>query len=104
MPVLHALRVVEMQLMWRIAMDADADIDRTASAPTSGTPQSGMMREYEARRCHVCQRRYPPFGFGTPLTKPAHTIWACFAHRGQVEGLLSPPASVPTETEQLRLL
>ena len=27
--------------------------------------------EYEARRCHVCQCRYPPFGFGPPLIAPS---------------------------------
>ncbi len=47
------------------------------------------MREYEARRCHVCQARHPAFGFGPPLTRPGMVLWACGAHRAEVDGLLA---------------
>jgi hypothetical protein len=49
-------------------------------------PNGGLMREYEARRCYVCQGRYPSFGFGPPLTRG--TVWACTAHRAEVQALI----------------
>jgi hypothetical protein len=88
-----------MQLKRHTTTKANTDINRTASAPAPETPQSTVMREYEARRRHICRCRYPSFGFGAPLTQPGHTIWACFAHRSEVEGPLNPPASLPTEPE-----
>ena len=27
-----------------------------------------IVRDYDARRCHVCQCRHPSFGFGPPMT------------------------------------
>jgi len=47
------------------------------------------MREYEARRCHVCQARHPAFGFGPPLTRPGMALWACSTHRAEVDHMLT---------------
>jgi hypothetical protein len=46
-----------------------------------------LMREYEARRCHICDCRYPSFGFGPPLTRGT-VLWACRIHRAEVEAVL----------------
>jgi hypothetical protein len=37
-------------------------------------PKNPMLLEYEARRCHLCQSKYPAFGFNQPLTKKRQTI------------------------------
>jgi hypothetical protein len=76
-----------MQLNHAAAQDADTDW----TTPHSGTevPSSKTMREYETRRCHVCQGRYPPFGFGPPLTRPGQTIWACVTHRADIDRMLT---------------
>jgi hypothetical protein len=64
--------------------------DRTAAA---SAPVNEAMREYEARRCHICQCRFPPFGFGLPLT--GRTLWACMPHRDEVDRLVSGKAPQP---------
>ena len=69
-----------------------------------GERRSPMLREYEARRCHVCQARHPSFGFGPPLTRKGHTLWACGTHRDEVHGMLSRPLASPPQQEQRRLL
>ncbi len=58
---------------------------------TDPTAKETAMREYEARCCHVCQCRHPPFGFGPPLTR-GETLWACVAHRAEVEALIHSTA------------
>ena len=75
---------------------------RDAAEPQDA--RSPMLREYEARRCHVCQARHPSFGFGPPLTRKGHTLWACGAHRDEVNGMLSRPLASPPKQEQRRLL
>jgi len=57
--------------------------------PFDPTGPSDAMQEYEARRCHACQARHPAFGFGPPLTRPGMVLWACGAHRAEVDGLLT---------------
>jgi len=75
-----------MQLNHAAAPDADID----CSAPDSGAerPPSKTIREYETRRRHVCQGRYPPFGFGPQLTWPGQTIWACVTHWADIDRML----------------
>jgi len=69
----------------------------TAVAPRHDREPPGLaspseaMREYEARRCHVCHARYPSFGFGPPLTRPGRVLWACGAHRAAVDSMLTGP-------------
>ena len=70
---------------------------------TSETPHLAMMREYEARRCHICQCRYPPFGFGLPLKAAGPTIWSCLAHRDEVNRIATGVRLGPAEP-QARLL
>jgi len=59
------------------------------------------IQEYDARRCHICGRRYPSFGFGPPLLKAENTLWACGDHRDEVgriargEHLTTPPNRDP---------
>ena len=61
------------------------------------------LREYEARRCHICGRAYPSFGFGPPLRKADQVLWACGEHRAEVAQIASGPAPWRRETER-RLL
>lgn len=46
------------------------------------------LAEINARRCAVCGCQGPAFGFGPPLVPTQ--IWACRAHRMEVD-----PASMP---------
>ncbi len=64
----------------------------------ASAPVSEAMREYAARRCHICQCRFPPFGFGLPLT--GRTLWACMPHRHEVDRLVSGKAPQPIEQGQ----
>jgi hypothetical protein len=58
-------------------------------------PITGTIAEYEQRRCVVCGGRYPPFGFGPPLTRPGAEIWACGQHRSVVEARFAKPEPSP---------
>jgi hypothetical protein len=69
-----------------------ADIDSSASDSGAEVPPSKAMREYETRRCHVCQGRCPPFGFGPPLTRPDQTIWACVTQWADIDRPVDPKA------------
>jgi hypothetical protein len=53
----------------------------------AGVP--GSVQEYDARRCPICGAKFPPFGFGPPLTQPGTTLWACGAHRVEIERRLT---------------
>jgi len=44
---------------------------------------SAAMRDYDSRRCLICQQPRPPFGFGPPLTR--QSVWACSEHRAEVD-------------------
>lgn len=59
---------------------------------------------YDARRCRICGRRFPPFGFGPPLCKPEQTLWACFEHRDEVERMVRGPENTPLREREPRLL
>ena len=48
-----------------------------------------VLDEYEARRCAICGAKYPAFGFGSPLTRPGVVLWACGAHRAELDYRLS---------------
>ncbi|SPE35600.1 hypothetical protein SBBP1_870002 [Burkholderiales bacterium] len=50
---------------------------------------AGSVQEHDARRCHICGAKFPPFGFGPPLTRPGITLWACGAHRVEIERRLT---------------
>jgi hypothetical protein len=67
------------------------------------TPHQAMMREYEARRCHICQCKYPSFGFGSPLKAGGPTIWSCLVHRGEVDQIARGVGAAPAQP-QARLL
>lgn len=81
MPVVPALRMVEMS----VALIAQAD-DPYGSDVTP--VPSLVVADYETRRCAVCGCRNPPFGFGPPLSRQG-TIWACGAHRDEVNRQLT---------------
>jgi hypothetical protein len=49
------------------------------------TSVPGSVLERDARRCFICGARFAPFGFGPPLTRPGITLWACSAHRVQLD-------------------
>ena len=66
--------------------------------------QSPVMAEYEARRCHICCSKYPPFGFGPPLIKKGSAVWACRDHRMEVYRLLTvEPAPRGDHSQQVLL-
>jgi len=86
-------------------LEADATDEHWNAAPPEAIhPPNEAVRDYEARRCHVCGARYPAFGFGPPLTRTAQTVWACGAHRADVDRRLSQGTSIPAERPQLKLL
>jgi hypothetical protein len=64
----------------------------------ASAPVSEAMREYAARRCHICQCRFPTFGFGLPLT--GRTLWSCMPHRDEVDRLVSSKVPQPIEQGQ----
>jgi len=59
----------------------------------SSEPRDANMPEavqkHDARRCHICGAKFPPFGFGPPLTRIGVDLWACSAHRLEVERQLT---------------
>lgn len=64
-------------------------------SPGRATSQSKMLQEYEARHYHICQAKYPPFGFGPPLTRSKQEIWACLTDREAVKGMLTSARCAP---------
>jgi hypothetical protein len=68
-------------------------------------PVPGTVAEYEQRRCAICGARYPGFGFGPPLTRRGGELWACAAHRHELEARLrSPSAEQGSDAPQTSLL
>jgi hypothetical protein len=90
-----------MQLKAERAQPPDDRWDDPAA--TERVMVSEATREYEARRCHVCQCRYPPFGFGPPLIQTGHTLWACMTHRDEMDRLLNGTTPQPVEQKQQSL-
>ena len=82
----------------------DPNVDHSASAPSAEAPQSELIREYELRRCNICQCRYPSFGFVPPMTNLGRAIWACLTHRGEVERRLSLSQTLAMADSEPRLL
>ena len=80
MPVVRALRVVEMQLTTAVIQQEGND-EIAAPGDTHANPD---FAEYEARRCAICGGHYPPFGFG-PIASKGTTLWACAAHQQEVD-------------------
>ena len=89
-----------MQLSARTAPDESW---ASEGANKSETPHQAMMREYEARRCHLCHCKYPSFGFGSPLKAGGPTIWSCLAHRDEVDRIARGAGAAPAQP-QARLL
>ena len=73
------------------------------AADSSVAPVNPVLAEYEARRCHVCRRKYPAFGIGYPATKKGETIWACGTHRHEVERMLTDNATAQNVSRQPKL-
>jgi hypothetical protein len=65
------------------------------SPPETAPPVPGTLAEYERRRCAICGARYPGFGFGPPLTRPGAEVWACGAHRRELEARFARPTPRP---------
>lgn len=62
------------------------------------------MQDYEARRCHICGARYPSFGFGPPMLKPEHALWACREHWDEVGHIAQGGQSALPPNRKPRLL
>ena len=75
-----------------------------APAPQPGRETPEGVQGFEARRCHVCGCRFPAFGFGPPLTRKDQTVWACLAHRTEVERALTQKPVHSAEPGPKRLL
>jgi hypothetical protein len=71
---------------------------------SQGVPEKPALREYEGRCCHICQCKYPSFGFGLPLTQKGQTIWACSEHQPAVDRMLTGEPVLHEKPEQTRLL
>ena len=72
----------------------------TNAAPTANP----ILDEYEARRCTICSTKYPHFGFGSPLRRSGGVLWACGAHRMELDHRLSAiplHADAPVEQRSL---
>jgi hypothetical protein len=76
-------------------------LPESPSAPTNSAP--GFIEEYERRRCAVCGAKYPPFGFGPPLTRPGIMLWACGDQREELGRQLRPENPPPLETPKMTL-
>ena len=79
------------------------DSERDDAASPGSVSDNPVILDYEARRCHVCQCKYPSFGFGPPLTTKGQTLWACFEHRGVVDRLLTGGPAMREEPGQSSL-
>ena len=72
--------------------------------PEAVSARNLAVLAYEARRCRVCGAPHPAFGFGPPLTRKGHDLWACGLHRGDVERLLRGTARLQASSEGTQLL
>ena len=81
-----------------------ADDGWPAPAPPRDREPPEGVQDFEARRCHVCGCRFPAFGFGPPLTRKDQAVWACFAHRAEVQHTLAPKPVHGAEPKPKRLL
>jgi hypothetical protein len=86
-----------MQTMTGTIPELSETPDRPASA-------SSPLEEYEARRCAICGARYPCFGFGPPLTRTGGDLWACGAHRAELDQRLSGTFQRVDDPRQASLL
>ena len=91
-----------MRTTGRPATAVEDGWDAPAAQPGRETPEG--VQDFEARRCHVCDRRFPAFGFGPPLTRKDQTVWACLAHRTEVERTLTQKPVHSAEPGPKRLL
>lgn len=68
-------------------MPRDKALEQARDTNTAEARNPSILA-YEARRCHVCDAPHPSFGFGPPLTRKGHDVWACSLHRAEVKRLL----------------
>ena len=71
------------------ATDGEQDPAVWNNSETRDASVPGSVQEYNARRCHICGVKFPLFGFGPKLTRTGTTLWACSAHRFEVERQLT---------------
>ncbi len=83
---LPAQSVVEVQPNVAAGEQGPAEWNNSEPRQTN-VPRS--VQEHDARRCHICGAKFPPFGFGPPLTRPGIILWTCSAHRVEIERRLT---------------
>jgi hypothetical protein len=85
-------------------MEPPLDLDSDDTANPGHAPTNPVALEYEARRCDVCQRKYPSFGFDRPFAKKDQpVVWACSEHRATARMLTGGQAG-HEKREPARLL
>ena len=65
--------------------------------PGQPPERNPILDEYDARRCAICGVRFPPFGFGPPLTKRDVVLWACGTHYTELNRRLTERRTAPAE-------
>jgi hypothetical protein len=63
-----------------------------------------LVQRLVAIDSHVCQCKYPSFGFGFPLARKGQTIWACGTHRLEIDRMLIGCPADQQVTERTKLL
>ena len=102
MPELRALRLVQMQLSEARARATDEPWDRPDDRAEQ--PRNEAVQAYEARRCHICQGPFAPYGFGPPMTRPGVELWACPDHKDELRQALTTEPGRRTDSAQTKLL
>jgi hypothetical protein len=96
-------RAPDLPALWLVALPLTArppDLQPSGSL-IPAAPRNPALDEYESRRCAICGGKYPSFGYGPPLTSRGAMLWACSAHRKDVDKRLSTRnIEGPAEPEQ----
>ena len=69
--------------------DGEQGLAGWSNSERRNTNVPASVQEHDARRCLICGAKFPPFGFGPPLTRPGITFWACGAHRVEIDRQLA---------------
>ena len=95
---MHDTRRDVLQLSAAGAIAADEPWDRPDNRTEQ--PRSATLQVYGARRWHICQEPFAPYGFGPPMTRPGAELWTCQSHRDELrQALILEPGRRPDPTQ-----